>query len=219
VNVESNLGDLAAVARCALLVIDVQNDYLHEDGALSKMGKDTARLREVVPSIQRLLALAREAVVPRIFVRQSHSHWFNTKGWLGRGRGSPALSPDRIPLVEEGTWGAEFYAVEPRSDELVVTKHRYSGFAYTPLELALRAKERDTVVLCGATSDVCVQATAVDAVMHGFSPILVADCTTAADPDVAAAAEHDFADHIGTVVRLAELEACWAGGASVRRAG
>ena len=40
-----------------------------------------------------------------------------------------------------------------------MTKHRYSAFAYTPLELALHAKGKDTVVLCGATSDVCVEAT------------------------------------------------------------
>ncbi len=204
--------------RCALVVVDVQNDYIHEDGALAQMGKDTAPIRAVVPNICALIEHARAVGVVRIFVRQTHSHWFNTAGWLTRGRGAGVLTVDRVPLVEEGTWGAEFYEVAPRDDELVVTKHRYSAFAYTPLELALRAKEVDTVVVCGATSDVCVQATAVDAVMHGFSPALVADCTMAADPAAHAAAVHDFADHIGTVVELADVAAAWST-VPARRAG
>jgi ureidoacrylate peracid hydrolase len=191
------------------VVIDVQNDYIHEDGALSRMGKDTAPLRAVVPNIQALVELARDAGVVRIFVRQTHSHWFNTPGWLTRGRGAGVIAVDRIPLVEDGTWGAEFYEVEPRHDELVVTKHRYSGFAYTPLELALRAKEKDTVVLCGTTTDVCVEATALDAVMRGFSPVLISDCAMAADPAVQAAAVNDFADHIGTVVQMETVAAVW----------
>jgi ureidoacrylate peracid hydrolase len=205
----ADMSEILRPERCALLIIDVQNDYIHEDGALSRMGKDTAPLRAVVPNIQALIELARHADVVRIFVRQTHSHWFNTPGWLTRGRGAGVIAVDRIPLVEDGTWGAEFYEVEPRHDELVVTKHRYSGFAYTPLELALRAKEKDTVVLCGTTTDVCVEATALDAVMRGFSPVLISDCAMAAAPAVQAAAVNDFADHIGTVVQLETVAAVW----------
>lgn len=205
----SDLTDILRADRCALVLIDIQNDYIHEDGALSRMGKDTSDVRAAVPRMYALLELARRAGVVRIHVRQTHSHWFNTPGWLTRGRGAGVIKVDRMPLVEEGTWGAEFYGVEPTDDELVVTKHRYSGFAYTPLELALRAKDVDTVVLGGATTDVCVEATALDAVMRGFSPVLVSDCTMAADPAVQASAVHDFADHIGTVVELDDVAAVW----------
>jgi ureidoacrylate peracid hydrolase len=210
VSMTTDLREILGAERSALLIIDVQNDYIHQDGALSRMGKDTAPIRAIVPNVHSLIELARGADVVRIFVRQTHSHWFNTPGWLTRGRGAGVIAPDRIPLVEEGTWGAEFYEIAPRPDELVITKHRYSAFAYTPLELALHAKGKDTVVLCGATSDVCVEATALDAVMRGFRPVLVADGATAADPAVHASAVHDFADHIGTVVKLADVATVWA---------
>jgi ureidoacrylate peracid hydrolase len=216
--VGSDTAEILRPDRCALVVVDMQNDYVHEDGALSRMGKDTAPLQAIVPNVHSLIDVARQADVVRIFVRQTHSHWFNTPGWLTRGRGAGVIAVDRVPLVEDGSWGAEFYEVAPRDDELVVTKHRYSAFAWTPLELALRAKAKDTVVLCGFTSDVCIEATALDAIMHGFSPVLVGDCSMAADPGVHAAAVHDFADHIGTVVELADVAAAWTT-VSARRAG
>ena len=54
----NDLGDILDVERSALLVIDVQNDYIHEDGALSKMGKDTAPIRAIVPNVCELIDLA-----------------------------------------------------------------------------------------------------------------------------------------------------------------
>ena len=204
-----DLNDILRADRCALVLVDIQNDYIHEDGALSRMGKDTSNVRAAVPKMYELLELARRADVVRIHVRATHSHWFNTPGWLTRGRGAGAIKVDRMPLVEEGTWGADFYGVEPTDDELVITKHRYSGFAYTPLELALHAKGVDTVLLGGVTTDVCVAATALDAVMRGFSPVLVSDCAMAADPAVQAAAVHDFADHICTADELEDVASVW----------
>jgi ureidoacrylate peracid hydrolase len=195
--------------RCALVVIDMQNDYFHEDGALARMGHDTAHSRDQVPSVLELIELARDADVPRIFVRQTHSHWFNTAGWLSRGRDGAALDVVRNPIVEDGTWGAEFFAVEPREDELIVTKHRYDAFQYTPLELALRAKQRDTLLLCGVATDVCVRYTAVSAVTNGFFPILVEDCSLSATAEQQQRSVQAYSEYIGTVASLADVRAAW----------
>ena len=195
--------------RCALLVIDVQNDYIHEDGAMARMGHDTSGCRAQMPNVLELIEHARRVDIPTIFVRQTHSHWFNTEGWLSRGSGGSELSPDRIPLVEDGTWGAEFYGVEPRPEDLILTKHRYDSFQYTPLELALRAKERDTVLLCGGATDVCVRYTAASAVTRGFFPLLVHDCCLSWDEDAQERAVEAFAGYIGPVVSLADVRAAW----------
>lgn len=203
------LGDIVAPERSALLIVDLQNDYLHEDGAFAKMGEDTTALQKIIPAVNELLDIARSADVPRIFVRQTHSAWFNTQGWLARGRGSTVLPVDRIPLVEDGTWGAEFFGVEPRDDELVITKHRYNGFEYTPLELALRAKEKDTTIFCGAATNVCVKYTALGALFRGFHPILVRDCVATGDPELQATALREFSEHIGNVVELDDIRDVW----------
>lgn len=201
--------NLVSPERCALLVIDLQNDYLHKDGAFTKMGKDTAALRSVVPDINELIDLARAADIPRIFVRQTHSAWFNTEGWDARGRRREVPPVDRLPLVEDGTWGAELYGVHPQEDELVITKHRYNGFEYTPLELALRAKKRDTVVLSGVDLNVCVKHTALGALFRGFHPIVVEDCVGAGDSSSRATALREFAGHIGRVIALDVVRGAW----------
>ncbi len=100
----NDLAEILDVERSALLVIDVQNDYIHEDGALSKMGKDTTPIRAIVPNVCELIDLARRVDVVRIFVRQTHSHWFNTSGWLTRGAapGSSRLSAFRSSRTDPG---------------------------------------------------------------------------------------------------------------------
>ncbi|HEY8544095.1 MAG TPA: isochorismatase family cysteine hydrolase [Acidimicrobiales bacterium] len=209
----SDLDDIIDPARCALLVIDMQNDYLHDDGAFARMGADVSRLQPVVPHVNRAIDLARAADVPRIFVRQTHGKWFNTRGWIARGRAATKLPVDRIPLVEHGSWGAEFYGVEPGDDELVITKHRYSAFIYTELEATLHAIGRDTAVLTGATTDICVRYTAVDALMRGFHPILVSEATTAGSEELQAQVEKEFREHIGNVVGIDDVAKAWKAGA------
>jgi ureidoacrylate peracid hydrolase len=167
--------DALDAGRCALVVVDMQNDYCHEDGALARLGADVGPARATAESIRRLAAAAATAGVPRLYLKTEHSHWFDTDAWLSRGRGSGGdrLDPTRVPVCAAGSWGSELFELEPDPDALVLPKYRYSGFAYTPLELALRAKHRDTVVLCGTATEVCVEATASDAIFRGFYPVVV----------------------------------------------
>jgi ureidoacrylate peracid hydrolase len=200
--------------RCAVVVIDLQNDYCHEDGAFGRMGFDLSRIRAAVARVEELVDAAHEHGVPVIFVRTTHGEWSDTPGWVKRPRNGSTASEGRIPLVEEGTWGAELYRLVPEERDRLIVKHRYSSFAFTPLELALRAKGRDTVVLAGATTHVCVEATAVDALMLGFHTVLVSECAVAPTPELDASAREDFADHIGTIVALEDLCRSWRTGAS-----
>lgn len=201
--------DLLAPARCAVVIIDLQNDYVHEDGAVARMGQDVTAGQAIMPAVHRLVDAARAVDVPRIYVRTTHGPWTDTPAWRSRGATGHELDVDNVPLVREGTWGAELYQLSPRPDEIVVTKHRYSSFAYTALELNLCAVGRDTVVLAGTQTDICVEATATDAIMRGFHPVLAADCVATSTPERQAIGHERFVGHLGRVTSLEDIRRAW----------
>lgn len=193
----------------ALIIVDVQNDFCHSEGAAAKMNLDISFVQATVPKILELIELARGIDVPRIYLRGEHSHWFNSDIWLRRGAKGRSIDTTRVPLVEAGSWGAEFYEVSPRPDELVITKHRYSGFAYTPLELALQTLRTTNVLICGTATNVCVEATARDAIMRGYFPVVVSDCVASGQPELHRAALKDMAEYLGAVVPLDDVRQAW----------
>lgn len=195
--------------RCVLIIVDVQNDFCHEEGAIAKLGQDTSLVRSILPNIKALIEVGRTTGIPRIYARVVHNQWFDTPAWRGRGRAGTTLDIEKVPVAKEGSWGAEFYELSPQTDELVLTKHRYSAFAYTPLELAIRGKERDTVVLAGTQTNACVMATANDAIFKSFYPVVVADCTASGSSELHAAALTDFAERLGAVVTLEDVRQAW----------
>jgi ureidoacrylate peracid hydrolase len=197
-------------ARCAVVIVDLQNDFCHEDGAMAKFGEDPVLVRPILPAVHALVRAARERDVPRIYLRVVQHEWFTTPAMHARGRAGDLLGDlDATPLVQEGSWGADFYELEPAPDELIVTKYTYSGFRYTPLELALRTKGRDTVVLAGTHTNACVEATAEDALTHGFYPVVVRECVASGDAALHEAALKDINQRIGPVVALEEVLSVW----------
>lgn len=205
----SSSADALDPGRCALVVVDMQNDYCHPEGALARLGADVGPAPRTSASIRRLAEVAVAAGVPRIYLKTEHSHWFDTDAWLSRGRGSGGdrLDPQRVPVCAAGSWGSELFEVEPDPDALVLPKYRYSGFAYTPLELALRAKGRDTLLLCGTATEVCVEATATEALFRGFFPVIVEECVFSGDADGEADKRHlrKLASLIASVEPLASV--------------
>lgn len=195
--------------RCALVVIDLQRDYVDDGGAMAQMGQDVAAGQAIMPAVHALIDAARDAAATRIYVCTNHGPWTDTSAWRRRGATGHDLAIEAVPLVRPDTWGAELYQLSPRPDELVVTKHRYSAFAYTALELNLRAVGCDTVLLAGVQTDVCVEATATEAIMRGFTPVLVADCVATATPERQATGLARFASHLGRVMSLDEVQRAW----------
>jgi ureidoacrylate peracid hydrolase len=188
--------------RSALIIVDVQNDFCHPDGAAGRMGLDVSAVQSAVSNIVSLIELARTHAVPRLYLRGEHNRWFDSPTWVARGDAGRSIDADRIPYVRSGTWGADFFVVSPTDDELVIVKHRYSGFAFTPLELALQTLGVDTVLLCGISTHVCVEATARDAIMRGYRPVTVSDCVASGQAQLHEAALLDMAEYLGPVVSL-----------------
>jgi ureidoacrylate peracid hydrolase len=181
-----NLEELVSKERAAVLVIDMQNDYCHPNGCEATLGADVSLAGEMAPRLERFLGQARAAGTRVIFVRTLHTPWTNSATWLERGR-HRHMQTD-VQLCLPGTWGSEFYAgIQPRQSEdwspashdYVVTKHRYSGFVGTDLELVLRAQQIRTLIVTGTASNGCVEATARDAFMRDYAIVYASDCSVA----------------------------------------
>jgi ureidoacrylate peracid hydrolase len=170
----------------ALIVVDMQNDFCHPDGAEAAMGAEVGLAAPMAQRLKALIAEARAVRLRTIFVRTHHSPWTNSAVWLGRAGGRHAHS--HVTLCLPGSWGSDFYdGVEPRTSadcspetsDFVVTKHRYSGFVGTDLELVLRSQRLETLIMTGTASNGCVEATARDGFHRDHAIVYVSDCSVA----------------------------------------
>ena len=178
----TDLAQWLAPARVALLVIDMQADYVATNGHLARGGRDVSAIAAIVPRIDQLARAARAAKVPVIYTRQTA---------LADGRSdSPARRRYKqvakpglgsaYPLI--GTTGhAVIDALKPHPGDIVIDKFRSSAFHQTGLDLILRSSNREAVLLCGAVTEGCVESTARDAANHDYLPIVVTDAVASND--------------------------------------
>jgi nicotinamidase-related amidase len=171
----------------ALVVIDMQHDFVDDDGWFAGMGFDVSLLQRAVPVIAGLLDAARRAGVVVVHTRQGNApdlsdlpaprleqglrngHPIGVEGKLGRGliRGEPGYE-----IVPE---------LAPIAGEIVVDKPAHSAFWGTPLGDDLAARGVENLVICGVTTNVCVLSTLYAAVDRGYSCLLVTDAVAAVD--------------------------------------
>jgi ureidoacrylate peracid hydrolase len=203
---------------CVLVLVDLQNDFCHPDGACARMGQDIRSVQGIFPFVRQLIELAAEHAVPTVFLRVTHGSWFDNDAWLRRGAGGRTLNALAVPIAVDGSWGAEFCQVHPAAADLVVTKHRYSGFDHTELELALQAKQCRTVVLAGTQTNVCVRETAFDAIARGYEVAVIKDCVASSSAALHESSLTDISERAGMVIELADLRAAWQSGQPVRAA-
>ena len=179
----------------AVLAVDVALAYLDPASPLY------AGVEEAVDSAARVVAAARAAGVPVV----------HTKVVIARGGTDAGHFWRKVPALrvfEEGSPLAEpAPALAPLPGELVVTKQYASAFFGTSLASTLHALAVDTVVLVGLTTSGCVRASAVDALQHGFVPVVVADAVGDRDPRPHAANLFDLGAKYADVVSEAEAVA------------
>ncbi|ASA25952.1 cysteine hydrolase family protein [Paenibacillus donghaensis] len=155
--------------RAALIVVDVQNDYCHPDGALASGGNDVSAVGEMMPQLHGLIEAARVHGVPVIFIQTYHEQATDSEVWSSRS-GSRSLG-----VCRKGSWGAEFYEVSPLPEDIVVHKHRYSAFINTRLDSVLRSLRTETLIMTGVSTNVCVESTARDGFMLDYHIVMVED--------------------------------------------
>jgi ureidoacrylate peracid hydrolase len=158
--------------RAAILIIDMQNDFCHPEGRAGRRGMDVSPTEAIVPQIKNLVAEARRVAVPVIFAR-----FTLTQHTIQKNAPQHMPAEDGSLLCEEGTWGAEFYQILPEPGDAIVTKHRYSAFIRTDLDLILRNKGIESLILTGTRTNICVESTARDAQQYDYYPVVLSDCT------------------------------------------
>lgn len=175
--------------KTALIVIDVQNDYCHIEGVFSKAKKvDLSHVQKAMEKLPSFIESCRRAGLPIIFVRTIHSDWTDSPSWQKRLEGAA----DKMDICRSGTWGSEFYGMQPRESDCIVIKHRYSAFIGTDLDLILRNRGIETLLMTGVTTNVCVETSARDGFNRNYDIILVEDCCGA----------HDEAEHEATLINI-----------------
>jgi len=151
--------------RTALIIVDMQNDFVKEGGSLVVPDAEAT-----IPSIKVLLDLARGSGMKVIFTQDTHNE------------GDPEweIWPEH---VREGSWGWEIVdELRPLEDELVIRKVRYDAFYGTHLEHFLRLWGVDTLIICGTVANICVHYTAASAALRWFKVVVPRDATSALDP-------------------------------------
>lgn len=186
------------LARTAIVIVDMQNDFCHPKGWLAHIGVDVAPARRPIAPLRRLLPTLREASVPviwlnwgnrpdRLNLSPSLLHVYNPSG-AGVGLGD-ALPGSGAKVLERGSWSAAIVdelPIEPA--DIHVAKYRMSGFQDTELDSILRNLGVTTLMFAGVNADQCVLCTLQDANFRGYDCLLLEDCAATTSPDYCMAA-------------------------------
>jgi nicotinamidase-related amidase len=176
----------------ALIIIDMQRDFLEPGGFGETLGNDVALLKAAVPPLQSLLAAARNAGMLIIHTREGHRPDLSDAPRHKVERGEPSMR-----IGAPGPMGRILIRGEPGHDiipelypvpgEPVIDKPGKGAFYQTDLELMLKNREIDTLLVCGVTTEVCVNTTVREANDRGFRCIVLSDCCASYFPEFHAA--------------------------------
>ncbi|HEY9623898.1 MAG TPA: isochorismatase family cysteine hydrolase [Crinalium sp.] len=181
------------LAKAAMLVIDMQNDFCHPDGWLGHIGVDVTPARQPIAPLQALLPVLRANHVPILWVNWGNRpdllnisagsrHVYDPTG-DGVGLGKP-LPKNGAPVLTAGSWAAAVVdELEQKPEDIRVDKYRMSGFWDTPLDSILKNLGRTTLFFAGVNADQCVMTTLQDANFLGYDCLLLKDCTATTSPD------------------------------------
>jgi nicotinamidase-related amidase len=180
-------------AQTALIVIDMQRDFIEPGGFGATLGNDVSLLKKIVPTVGRLIEAFRAARLPIIHTRECHKPDLSDCPPAKRLRGKPSLR-----IGDPGPMGRILISGEPGADivpelaakpsEIVLDKPGKGAFYATPLSEILAERGIAHLVFAGVTTEVCVQTTMREANDRGFECLLAEDATESYFPEFKKAA-------------------------------
>lgn len=178
--------------KTALVIIDMQRDFVEPGGFGETLGNDVSLLTAIVPTCQRVLAAWRTAGGLVVHTRESHKADLSDCPPAKRERGNPSLRiGDGGPMgriLVAGEPGNQIVAeLTPLTNEIVIDKPGKGMFYGTNLQDQLRARGISHLVFMGVTTEVCVQTSMREANDRGYDGLLLTDCTESYFPEFKAA--------------------------------
>ncbi len=166
----------------ALLVIDMQRDFCDPHGVGGESGEDVSFAQKIIPRVRAVLDAARENALTIIHTREGHTPDLSTLHEMRRlsSKEAGAEIGAKGPLgrfLVRGEYGHDFVdELQPQSGETVIDKPGFSAFFKTNLEDVLHQRGITQTIVCGVTTECCVQSTIRGAVDRGFHVLTLDDC-------------------------------------------
>ncbi|MFB4301939.1 cysteine hydrolase family protein [Actinomadura sp. NTSP31] len=164
----------------ALIVVDMQNGFVHPDGSLPTLGMPLADAGRAVRQCAAAVTAARAAGTPVVFTRHVYR-----PGRADEGANLGGAHPDlaEISALAAGTWDAEVTDdLGCGPDDLVVDKVRFDAFLWTSLDPLLRGLGAENLLVCGVVTNICVESTVRAAYMRDYGVTVLGDACAALTP-------------------------------------
>jgi ureidoacrylate peracid hydrolase len=175
-------------AETAVIVVDMQNDFCSKGGMFDRAGIDLLQIQKAVATTRKVLFAAREAGIRIIYLKMGFQADLSDLGDTGSanrvrhlqlGVGQPCIASDgrQGRFLIRDTWNTDvIHELRPQLGDVVLYKHRFSGFYQTELDDILRSLGIINLIFTGCTTSVCVDSTIRDAMFRDYRCILLADC-------------------------------------------
>jgi ureidoacrylate peracid hydrolase len=176
-------------ARSAVLVIDMQNDFGADGGMFHRAGIDISMIQQAVEPTRRVLGAARAFGIPIIYLKMAFQPDLSDAGpmdspnylrhqLLGVGKTVQTPTGGSSRVLIRGTWNTDILPeLAPMPRDVVLYKHRFSGFYETELDAILKRQGIKHLIVTGCTTSICVESTIRDAMFRNYSCVLLTDCT------------------------------------------
>lgn len=193
--------------KTALLVVDMQNSFCADDGGCGKTGLPIKNLQTAIQPCVKVVAAARAAGIPVIYTRYMYRPDYADGGVLVK-----HLLPELkdVSALQAGTWDIEVIPeLEPHAEDFIVDKNRPSSFYATNLETILHGLGVESLVVCGVTTNCCVESTVRDASHRDYKTFVVQDAVAELDDERQQVSLKSMAMLFANLVSVSDVEGAW----------
>jgi ureidoacrylate peracid hydrolase len=191
----------------ALLVVDMQNSFCADDGRCGAVGLPIQNLQAAIQPCVKLVAAARAANIPVIYTRYMYRPDYADGGVLVKHL-IPELADAKA--LQAGTSDIEIVdELTPKDGDFIIDKNRPSSFYATNLETVLNGLDVDSLVVCGVTTNCCVETTVRDASQRDYKTFVVQDAVAELDEERHTVALKSMAMLFGNLVTVEDVAGAW----------